>query len=148
MRPPGVFHQSASRGISLLEVLVAFSILAVSATVLMRVFATGLRGITSAEAYSQAVFHAESLLARMGQETPLQVGVQENALGGGYHGRRIVRPYSWAELPEDASLPFAAFEVIVEVSWEDTGRRRSVALRSLRLKPVKRTGESEEEELE
>jgi hypothetical protein len=118
---------------------VAFSILAVSATVLMRVFATGLRGMTSAEAYSQAVFHAESLLARMGQETPLQVGVQENGLGDGYHGRRIVRPYRWAELPEDVSLPFAAFEVIVEVSWEDPGRRRSVTLRSLRLKPVKRS---------
>jgi general secretion pathway protein I len=139
---------SKNRGLSLLEVLVAFSILAVTVAVILRVFATGLRGAAGAESYSEAIFQAETLLAKTGVEVPLTPGEQQSDTSGRYRWRRIIRPYALPDLPAEIPLPVSAFEVIVEIYWEEGGRRRSVALSSLRLNPKKRTGGPEESDSE
>jgi hypothetical protein len=36
---------------------------------------------------------------------------------------------------EETELPLIPYEVIVEVFWQETGKRRSVTLTSLRLAP-------------
>lgn len=122
----------------------AFSVLAVTVAVILRVFATGVRGATSAEAYSEAILHAETLLAKTGVEMPLIPGEQQSDTSGRYRWRRTIRPYTPPDLPAETPLPVNAFEVIVEVYWEDGGRRRSVKLTSLRLSPRKQTGGLEE----
>ncbi|MDD1617738.1 MAG: type II secretion system GspH family protein, partial [Methylococcaceae bacterium] len=62
------------RGFSLLEILIAFSILAVSLSILLNIFASGVNNAGVAEDYTTAVQVAESLMAKTGVETPLQTG--------------------------------------------------------------------------
>ena len=126
---------SSCRGLSLLEVLVAFSILALTLGVLLRIFGSGLRGAALAGAYSQAVLQAETLLSRSGIEASLEVGEQHGTLDNRYHWRRIIRPYRLPVTEEETELPLIPYEVIVEVFWQETGKRRSVTLTSLRLVP-------------
>ncbi len=125
---------SHCRGLSLLEVLVAFSILALTLGVLLRIFGSGLRSAALAGAYSQAVLQAETLLSRSGIEAPLEVGEQHGRFNNRYHWRRIIRPYRLPVTEEETELlRLIPYEVIVEVFWQETGKRHSVALTSLRL---------------
>lgn len=102
---------------------------------LLRIFGSGLRGAAQAEAYSQAVLRAESLLSRSGTESPLRAGEESGVFGERYGWRRITRPYPLPDPEKAAALPLTAFEVIVEVFWQEAGKRRSVTLTSLRLTP-------------
>lgn len=62
------------KGFSLLEILVAFAIMAVALTIVLRIFGSGVNNAVISEEYSLAVQIAESIMARTGVETPLQVG--------------------------------------------------------------------------
>lgn len=123
---------SRQGGFSLLEVLVAFSILALSLGVLLRIFSGDGRLAGQAEEHSRAVALAQSLLAGAGVETPLRPG----ATGGnidGYEWAMSVTPFvpSGVSLPEQQ--PFKPYWVAVAVEWGDGGDRRSFDLGTLRL---------------
>ena len=61
-------------GFTLLEVLVAFTILALMLTVLLRIFSEGFRGMSAAEVHAAAALHAQAALASVGAEIPVAVG--------------------------------------------------------------------------
>ncbi len=55
-----------ARGFTLLEVIVAFTILSVALIGLLQAFATGMRGLGAAQASATAVMHARSKLDEIG----------------------------------------------------------------------------------
>ena len=61
-------------GFTLLEVLVAFTILALMLTVLLRIFSEGFRGMSAAEVHAAAALHAQAALTSVGAEIPLAAG--------------------------------------------------------------------------
>jgi len=63
------------QGFSLIEILVAFVILAMSLTVIFRIFSGGLRNVALSEDYAQAVLVAESQLSAIGVSEPDGGGV-------------------------------------------------------------------------
>jgi general secretion pathway protein I len=67
-------RRRGAAGFTLLEVLVAFTILALMMTVLLRIFSEGFRGMTAAEVHAAAALHAQAALASVGAEIPLAVG--------------------------------------------------------------------------
>lgn len=62
------------KGFSLLEILVAFSILAIALTIILKIFSSGVNTAIVAEEYTIATQIAESLMAKTGIETPLVEG--------------------------------------------------------------------------
>ena len=62
------------KGFSLLEILIAFSILAISLGILLKIFSAGINTAVVSEDYTAAVQIAESLMAKTGLESPLQAG--------------------------------------------------------------------------
>lgn len=123
-----------TEGFSLLEVLVAFAILALSLGVLMQVFSSGVRNALAGRAYSQAADLAESLLARLGPELPLVLGVQSDTELG-FHWDIEVVSYP---LP-DLAAPLQGIEsylVTARVSWSNLGGTHSLALHTLRLAQI------------
>jgi len=127
------------RGFSLLEVLVAFAILSLTLGVLLQVFATGLRNTANAEDYTRAVLQAESLLAQVGINLPVES--QQGAMDDRFQWRITVTPFPLENIldPETPTenLRFTPYQVVVEVSWSATAdRTRSVTLETLRLLPV------------
>lgn len=113
--------KQACRGFSLLEVLVAFIILALALGVLMRIFSGGLGNIGTAEHYSRAVAIAESELAAIGVGVPLTEGENTGEAEGGYTWRASVQRYEASTQPAEAAvLPVDLYQVEVTVNWDNT----------------------------
>lgn len=132
------------KGFSLLEILVAFAIMAVALTIVLRIFGSGVNTALVSEEYTLAVQIAESLMARIGVETPLQPGEYSGIEGDKYAwwvGVASVagpppvktgRFRSQQLQPVQPSLSMMA--VKVRVSWGDDGdRQRVVELNGLKL---------------
>lgn len=122
------------RGFTLMEVLVAFTIFAVTFTAVLQILSTSTRNDEVAEQYGLAVSHAESLLARAGIETSLAAGETSGDLGAGMQWRQVVTPYreqaeSW---PTEDTTVFP-YRVEVTISWGEGRRARSLTLSTLRL---------------
>jgi general secretion pathway protein I len=131
-----------NKGFSLLEILVAFAIMAVALTIVLRIFGSGVNSAVTSEDYTLAVQIAESLMARTGVETPLQVGEWSGQEADKYEWRVIVSalPLPTQKRPRFESddnneqKPLQLMRVRVEVSWgEDAPQRRVLALQSLKL---------------
>lgn len=118
------------RGFTLIEVLIAFAILAMLLGAIYQTFSSGLNASARAERQAAAALHAQSVLAAIGADGPIGEGEATGELDGGYRWRTSVRLRDGAG--EAARLD--AFEVTVTVSWEATlGRQGSVSLNTLRL---------------
>ena len=124
------------RGFSLIEILVAFMILAMSLTVIYRIFSGGLRNVALSEDYARAVLVAESQLAAIGISEPLVRGVSSGEWGERFRWQRVVEQYQPWEQDKELSTQLLAYSVTVNVDWEHAGRSRQVSLSSVRLKPV------------
>ena len=126
----------SSDGFTLLEVLVAFSILALSLGVLMQLFSGSMRNTLAGASYSRAVDLAESTLALVGSEIPLQPG-SHSGDEKGIRWELNIETY----IPEELQAPPAgieAFRVSARVEWGDSGQERSLSLDTLRLANVQR----------
>lgn len=121
-------------GFTLIEVLVAFAIFAVSFAGLLQIFSGGLSNAAVADRALVALGHAESLLARAGTEQPLAEGTRSGNLSDGMMWRETVARYSDAQTlaaPPQAGLQ--PYEVTVAVTWTDGLHSRAVTLTTLRL---------------
>jgi general secretion pathway protein I len=133
--------KSKQAGFSLLEILVAFSILAIALGILLNIFSSGVETASVAEEYNSAVQIAETLMARTGVESPLQPGQTAGIENDKYSWRVTTAPYDLTlEGFDTKSLPAALFMVTVSVSWggngaEDGDRQREVELTTLKLSP-------------
>ncbi|MET0055656.1 MAG: type II secretion system protein, partial [Candidatus Thiodiazotropha sp. 6PLUC10] len=70
-------NSSRQKGFSLLEVLVAFTLLALTLGVMMKTLSSNSRGLVIASQHSQAATLAESLISEVGVTEPLQVSSLE-----------------------------------------------------------------------
>jgi general secretion pathway protein I len=126
---PSVKHQS---GFSLLEVVVAFAILALSLGVLMQLFSRALGTTALSRDYSRATTLAQARLDAVGIDIPLEAGSYGGEPEDGFSWQLTVEPYPLRELAWEPG--FDVFLVTSMVSW-DEGREapRWLSLSSLRL---------------
>lgn len=137
---------STQAGFSLLEVLVAFAILAVSLGVLMNIFAQSARTTILASQYSRAASLAEARLNAVGTaEIPLEEGVFSGDPEGGIAWEVSILPVPLGE--EFTVEPLATpYRVNATALWQDGGQARSVTLSTLRLSGLSAAGLSMPEE--
>jgi general secretion pathway protein I len=136
--------QAGQRGFSLLEILVAFSILALSLGVLMQIFSGSLRNADITRDQAQAVILAQSLLSAAGVETPLAQGENNGVHAGKFRWLLRVSPFVDAASAAEAAaaprqvLALDLWQVTVRVDWGEppAAAERSVALTTLRARPV------------
>lgn len=119
-------------GFSLLEVLVAFAILALSLGVLMNIFARATQTTIVSSQYSQAASLIESKLATVGNAIPLEAGTIAGEPENGFEWELSILP---VELSEDAATepPATAYVIHGSVLWRDLGKVRRLTLSTLRL---------------
>ncbi|MGR9115826.1 MAG: type IV pilus modification PilV family protein [Gammaproteobacteria bacterium] len=122
-------------GFSLLEILVAFVILALALGILLRIFSGGVNTAGVADGYTTAVQIAESLIARTGVESPLQEGQSSGVEDDFYTWQVSVSPYQISDMSPDAfPAGISLMQVKVIVSWgESQTDPRQVELSTLKL---------------
>jgi general secretion pathway protein I len=126
-------HSKKQQGFTLLEVLVAFAIMGVALGTLLQTFAMGLRNTALSEEYTQAMLHAESVLAGLGVEEPLTEGDLSGKLDDKYAWRGSVSVYEEPEGPELPDNGLIPYHVQITVYWQDESHERSVSLETLRI---------------
>jgi general secretion pathway protein I len=131
-----------SLGFSLLEVLVAFIILALVGTALFELFGGALNNASAADEYSRAALFGESRLTAAAVETPLREGGDQGVSEDGkFAWATRIEPYvaPGTTADEDRLGQLAAvrlWRISVIVSWPGTlGNQRSVSLATVRLAP-------------
>lgn len=126
------FRYRREGGFTLLETLVALSVLAISLGVTYQVFSSALRSSTLADDYAQASMYADSHLADIGRKVHALPAVSE----GSYNER-----YSWKLeiLPLDGSNSRALvetvkrYQVVLNVYWRANTGQRSIRATTFRL---------------
>ncbi len=124
------------KGFSLLEVLVAFSIFALSLGVIFQIYSTGARSTVLSDEYSRAVIVAQSKLASIGIDELSDNGVLSGVENNKYHWNTNI------QIPDDdygtleTRFRIVKREVEVEVSWDSLGKTRSIKLSTLKMIPV------------
>jgi general secretion pathway protein I len=129
-RPPSV-RALATRGFTLLEVLVAFVIAALALGVLFHAGLGGLRSAQAASHYEQAIARARSHLALAVHANPLAAGDWRGDDGGGFTWHLRVAPIAstaaqpvYALTPlRAASIPVTLYAVTVWIAWHDSSIR-------------------------
>lgn len=119
-------------GFTLLEVLIAFTILAVALVALLRAFSSGLRGLDAAEAGATALQHARSKIEEVGTVIPLEAGEYGGEFEDGTRWSIVIRPHETGTGAAVETMALVPYEVEVTASRERGGK---VTLRSLRLAP-------------
>ncbi len=122
---------SSQQGFSLLEVLVAFAILALAVATILSLFASGLRNTAVAADYARALTLAESQLATLQgvDVTQLNIGVSEGS-DEGFIWQYRISPYGEpASVAQHAPL----YHIEVQVNWGEGDRQRYVQLSTLRI---------------
>jgi general secretion pathway protein I len=141
-RPGGSAAKAA--GFTLIEVIVAFALLALGLTLLLGTLANASRQVRWSADAGRAAMHAQSLLAATGVGEALVPGVREGEFEDGrYRWRLQVAPWQDPDAPPgpltDLSAPQMQ-ELDLSMQWGD-GPGEHLQLRSLRLVRPDPTGE-------
>jgi len=122
------------RGITLIEVMVAFVILALSVTVLLRIFSSGVTNTILSQQYVDAVVFAESKMAQVGAMYEIVPSIETGTIAEKFTWKTSIEPYyPWPE-NIDERMPVSAYLIDVEISWMEKGKQRNVSLNGLKLK--------------
>src|SRR5690606_30987085 len=120
MRAAGA-ARARQHGYTLIEVLVAFSVLALALTFLLGTLSGATRQVRWSSDAGRAALHAQSLLADVGVGEALQPGGDEGELEDGrYRWQLEVAPYTDPLLPGNAAQdPFAPqlLQLRLELAW-------------------------------
>jgi len=125
-------------GFTLLEVIIAFALLAVALTLLLGSLSGASKQVRAADDSTRASLHAQSLLAQLGVGERLQPGRSEGEFEGGrYRWQLEVAPYvdprASASPLRDPSTP-ELLQLKLVMRWGQ-GPRERIVWDSLRLVP-------------
>jgi general secretion pathway protein I len=133
------------RGFTLLEVLLAFALLAGAAVLLLSMLSNGLRDVSDAERHGEAALHARSLMDNFGRMERLRPGGRNGTLDSGRYRwaldvQRVPDPLP-APLPAlgeanpdgiiDAGEP-VIYRLELTLQWGDGGTKQTFRTASLR----------------
>jgi general secretion pathway protein I len=128
-------HRSgrADAGFTLLEVIVALAILALSLGVIFQTVSNAIGRTAQSEAFTHARLLAQSLLAQVGHEIPAGAAEMTGEDGQGRRWRLQQTPYG--DQDDRAHRRVSVVEVSAEVLWGHGTSAHSMTLTTLRLAP-------------
>jgi general secretion pathway protein I len=124
-------------GYTLIEVVVAFALLAFAMALLLGAMTNATRQVRAAGEYGRAALHAQSLLDQTGIGEALQPGRRDGRLENGrYRWEMEVRPWRDPGAPP-ATAPILGAPQMMELElilrWGEGGPRQTLRVQTLRL---------------
>ena len=125
------------RGYTLIEVIVAFALLAAALTLLLGTLSGAARQVRGSADAGRAALYAQSLMSQVGVVEPLKPGTRNGDFEDGrYRWSLDVRRWNDPARPANALRDPAApnlLEVRLGIEWGDGGPGQRLLLRTLRL---------------
>ncbi len=129
-----------TRGFSLLEVLVAFVVLAVLGAALSRLFGGALNNIDSANAWGRALEVAQSQLTLASMEMPLRPGTTSGK-DGEVKWEVVIEPYvppadigeTFGVMNLDALQPMKIYRLVATVAFPGMGAERTLSIATTKV---------------
>lgn len=116
---------SDNRGFTLLESLVAASILAIAVTSLLQIFSINLRSLVHSEDYVKAYLRAEEVM----KEVCLTKDLAETSqIIRDPDGTTVLWELKKVDIERTKDIPLELFEITVRVTWNKDRKERSVNL--------------------
>jgi len=126
-----------NRGFTLIETLIAISVLAISIVVLLQLFSGGLKSSKLSDEYTRGIFHAREKMDEILLAAELNEGVIDGKFDDGFRWSAEARHLDIEEA-KDVRLPFRAFNIDVNVMWDADGREKHFTISATKLvKPGK-----------
>ena len=127
LRPP---YRSAASGFTLIEVLLAFVIFALSFSVVLEIIAGSMRNTVRARQYTEVALITQSAMDRVGLDIPLKEGAQANGESGVYRWELHISHFAGtAETARSVELEdltgIDLLEVEFVISWGDYSSEHS-----------------------
>ena len=135
--PRRITRAQRQRGYTLIEVVVAFALLALAMTLLLGTLSGAARQVRWSADAGRATLHAQSLLDQTGVGEALQPGRRNGEFEDGrYRWSLEIVPYVDIAQAAQAGVDPAAprlLRLVLTVQWRDGGPRERLQLQSLRL---------------
>jgi general secretion pathway protein I len=120
-------------GFTLLEVLVAFVLLAATVTVILQLFSSGIKALSLSEDYATAVVRAESKMREVLDNEQLAENAWSETSPDGY---RFDITVAKAFETRTKDLPMKILEIGITMSWKMGGKDKSLILNTMKtIKP-------------
>jgi len=127
LRPP---QRSTSSGFTLIEVLLAFVIFALSFSVVLEIMAGSMRNTVRARQYTEVALITQSVMDRVGLDIPLEEGMRANGESGVYRWELQISAYAGmantarsVELEDVTGIDLLEVEFVI--SWGDYSSEHS-----------------------
>jgi len=124
-------------GFTLLEVLLAFVVFALSFTVVLEILSGSMRNTVRAREYTEVALIAQSVMDQLGLDIPLEVGTTQSGESGNYEWNVSVESYEEAvdgsdsiQLAELTGIELLEIELVV--SWGESARKKSNTFNTIR----------------
>lgn len=128
---PALFQ--ADSGFTLLEILVAISIMAICLTVILQLFSGGLKSSRLSDDYTRAVFHAKEIMEEILVSNALEEGISEGRFDDSYAWKaEVVRIEQLEE--EESRLPIDTFAIKVQVMWGGANKNKRFELETIKAR--------------
>ncbi|HIJ59321.1 MAG TPA: prepilin-type N-terminal cleavage/methylation domain-containing protein [Nitrospirae bacterium] len=125
-----LINRKDKSGFTLLEVMVAVSILAIAVTVIFQIYSTNIKSISLSEKYLNALIVAEEKM----NELSLQKEIGDTLNVTKTNDGQIIKSEIIKTLEDRTSdLPVIVYELKVTVYWQEGKNEKSVNLKTLRL---------------
>jgi general secretion pathway protein I len=146
-QPKSFCNPSASAGFTLIEVLLAFVVFALSFTVVLEILSGSMRNTVRAKEYTEVALIAQSVIDQVGLDIPLEAGTSSSGESGDYQWQLEINPFVGTadnahslELGELTGIDL--LEVEFTISWGSYPREQSNRFSTVRavLKDQRRLG--------
>ncbi|MFQ5994565.1 MAG: prepilin-type N-terminal cleavage/methylation domain-containing protein [Acidiferrobacterales bacterium] len=121
-------------GFSLLEVVVAFVVLALVLGVLYQVFSSTARRADLVAQYHHAVLLADSKLTEIAADNRLPAGAATGEFDARYRWESHITPYRWNASTTAEEPGFVPYGITVRVFWQRHNKKRSVTMTTVRVR--------------
>ena len=130
--PPGRREEIGGNGFTLIEILVAISLLAISLVVILQLFSGGLKSGKVSDEYTRGIFHAREVMEEILLLDAVEEGITEDEFEDGFKWKTEIVLLEQRE-EEAGRLPFDTFTIAVEVSWGEEGSEKYLRMDTLKV---------------
>lgn len=117
-------------GFTLLEILVAFSLISIVLVVVMQIFSAGLRSLSASDGYVNASARAEAVMRNILEDDDFpKVPLSGSTLDGYRFNAEITKGYE----ERTQALTVDLYQVKMTIYWNEGVRERSMSLETLKM---------------